>query len=53
MESPDFDDGVTQRHRITPTPGPSLDCSPATVRSQIHRAPASLRTTIGTEEVKR
>jgi RNA polymerase sigma-70 factor (sigma-E family) len=30
-----------------------LDCSPATVRSQIHRALASLRTTIGTEEVKR
>jgi RNA polymerase sigma-70 factor (sigma-E family) len=29
-----------------------LDCSPATVRSQIHRALASLRTTIGTEEVK-
>lgn len=30
-----------------------LDCSPATVRSQIHRALASLRTTIGTEEVTR
>jgi RNA polymerase sigma factor (sigma-70 family) len=30
-----------------------LDCSPATVRSQIHRALASLRTAIGTEEVKR
>lgn len=30
-----------------------LDCSPGTVRSQIHRALASLRTTIGTEEVKR
>ncbi|WP_410789497.1 SigE family RNA polymerase sigma factor [Kribbella sp. C-35] len=30
-----------------------LGCSPATVRSQIHRALASLRTTIGTEEVKR
>ena len=29
-----------------------LGCSPATVRSQIHRALASLRTTIGTEEVK-
>ena len=29
-----------------------LDCSPATVRSQIHRALSSLRTTIGTEEVK-
>ncbi|MER7244496.1 SigE family RNA polymerase sigma factor [Kribbella sp. NPDC000426] len=29
-----------------------LDCSPATVRSQIHRALASLRTTITTEEVK-
>ena len=29
-----------------------LDCSPATVRSQIHRALASLRTTVGTEEVK-
>ncbi|MFD7160295.1 SigE family RNA polymerase sigma factor [Kribbella sp. NPDC059898] len=28
-----------------------LDCSPATVRSQIHRALASLRTAIGTEEV--
>ncbi|MFG1910775.1 SigE family RNA polymerase sigma factor [Kribbella sp. NPDC048928] len=30
-----------------------LDCSAVTVRSQIHRALASLRTTIGTEEVKR
>ncbi|WP_427885681.1 SigE family RNA polymerase sigma factor [Kribbella sp. GL6] len=30
-----------------------LDCSPATVRSQIHRALASLRTAIGTEEVTR
>ncbi|WP_327639946.1 SigE family RNA polymerase sigma factor [Kribbella sp. NBC_00482] len=30
-----------------------LGCSPATVRSQIHRALASLRTTIGTEEAKR
>ncbi|MFF0268927.1 SigE family RNA polymerase sigma factor [Kribbella sp. NPDC004536] len=29
-----------------------LECSPATVRSQIHRALASLRTTLGTEEVK-
>jgi RNA polymerase sigma-70 factor (sigma-E family) len=29
-----------------------LDCSPATIRSQIHRALSSLRTTIGTEEVK-
>ncbi|WP_371407048.1 SigE family RNA polymerase sigma factor [Kribbella sp. NBC_00662] len=29
-----------------------LECSPATVRSQIHRALASLRTTITTEEVK-
>ncbi|MFI5696550.1 SigE family RNA polymerase sigma factor [Kribbella sp. NPDC051586] len=29
-----------------------LDCSPSTVRSQIHRALASLRTTITTEEVK-
>ena len=30
-----------------------LDCSPSTVRSQIHRALASLRTTIETEEVQR
>jgi RNA polymerase sigma-70 factor (sigma-E family) len=30
-----------------------LDCSPATVRSQIHRALATLRTTIGTEKVTR
>jgi RNA polymerase sigma-70 factor (sigma-E family) len=30
-----------------------LGCTPATVRSQIHRALASLRTTIGTEEAKR
>jgi RNA polymerase sigma-70 factor (sigma-E family) len=29
-----------------------LDCSPATVRSQIHRALATLRTTVETEEVK-
>jgi RNA polymerase sigma-70 factor (sigma-E family) len=29
-----------------------LDCSASTVRSQIHRALASLRTTITTEEVK-
>jgi RNA polymerase sigma-70 factor (sigma-E family) len=29
-----------------------LECSSATVRSQIHRALATLRTTIGTEEVK-
>jgi RNA polymerase sigma-70 factor (sigma-E family) len=29
-----------------------LECSPATVRSQIHRALATLRTTIAAEEVK-